>query len=104
MIAINIDVTKIDKTALYDGKKGKYLSLTLRENKDGRDKYGNDGFVTQDIGKERRAKGERGAILGNYKTIGGLIGEPSQHQQSKQDGYQSPGKGWEDEECDEIPF
>lgn len=70
MITININVTKIDKTALYDGKNGKYLSLVLWENKDGPDQYGNAGFVTQDLGKGRREAGEKGAILGNYKIVG----------------------------------
>jgi hypothetical protein len=67
MHTIKINVTRIDKTALFPGKNGKYLDLVLWENKDGRDQYGNDGFVTQDIGKERRLAGEKGPILGNWK-------------------------------------
>ena len=54
MIAINIDVKKIEKAALFVGQKGTYLNLTLMDSKDGTDQYGNDGFVVQDIGKERR--------------------------------------------------
>jgi len=73
MIAININVTKIDKTGLYDGKNGKYLALTLFENKNGKDQYGNDGFVAQDLGKDRRQAGEKGAILGNFKHVGGFV-------------------------------
>ena len=100
MIAININVTKIDKSALYEGKNGKYLALTLHENKDGKDRFGNDGFVAQDIGKDRRMKGEKGAILGNYKRIGGII-EPKQdaHNQTKANGYQP-----QDDGCEDIPF
>ena len=64
---LSIDVMKIDKPALFKGKKGTYLGLTLLENKDGKDKYGNDGFVVQDIGKERRLAGEKGPIVGNWK-------------------------------------
>ena len=69
MQTLNIDVTKIDKNALYKGKKGTYLNLTLLENRDGEDQYGNHGFIIQDIGKERREAGERGPILGNWKHL-----------------------------------
>lgn len=69
MITVNINVSEIDKTALYEGKKGKYLSLTLIEAKEGTDKYGNSHMVVQDLGKERRAAGEKGPILGNAKTL-----------------------------------
>ena len=67
MRTANIDVSKIDKTAIYEGKKGKYIDLIFFDNRDGRDQYGNDGFVKQGISKERRDAGERGPILGNWK-------------------------------------
>jgi hypothetical protein len=67
MRTAKINVSKIDKSALFDGKAGKYLDLAFFENKDGTDQYGNDGFVTQDIGKERRLAGERGPIIGNWR-------------------------------------
>lgn len=70
MKTIRINVTKIDESAIYEGKNGKYVDLVLFENKDGEDQYGNLGFVTQDIGKDRRLAGERGPILGNWKEIG----------------------------------
>lgn len=69
MQSLNINVTKIDKTALFEGKNGKYLNLTLMENRDGQDQYGNDGFIVQDLGKERRMAGEKGPILGNWKHL-----------------------------------
>ncbi len=70
MKTANINVTKIDKTALYEGKNGKYLSLVFFDNKEGPDQFGNDGFVTQDLGKERRMAGEKGPIIGNWKEVG----------------------------------
>lgn len=70
MRTANINVTRIDKSALYEGKNGKYLSLVFFDNKDGPDQFGNDGFVTQDIGKERRMAGEKGPIIGNWKEVG----------------------------------
>ena len=69
MKAISIDVTKLDKSAFYVGKKGTYLNLTLFDNRDGVDAYGHSGFVVQDLGKERRMKGEKGEILGNWKEL-----------------------------------
>jgi hypothetical protein len=69
MQRLNINVSLIDKSELYEGKKGKYLSLTLFENRDGEDQYGNAGFIVQDIGKERREAGQKGPIIGNWKHV-----------------------------------
>lgn len=89
-ISIKIDVTKLDKSAFYKGSKGIYATIIAWPTKDGQpDQYGNDGFVTQDLGKDRRLAGEKGAILGNFKTIGGV--QQSQAQQPQEDE-------------DEIPF
>ncbi len=66
-ILVKIDVTKIDKSRLYEGKKGVYLDAVLFENKDGESKYGDDGFVVQSLSQEDRAKGEKGAIIGNWR-------------------------------------
>jgi len=66
-ILVKIDVTKIDKSRLYEGKKGVYLDAVLFENKDGESKYGDDGFVVQSISQEARANGEKGAIIGNWR-------------------------------------
>ncbi len=66
-IEAKIDVTKILKEHLFVGQKGKYLDVQLIENKAGRDKYGNDGFVVQRVSKEARESGVKGPILGNWK-------------------------------------
>lgn len=70
MIKLSINVTKIDKSHLIEGKAGKYLELILNENKNGVDQYGNEGFVTQGVSKAAREAGQRGPIVGNYKTVG----------------------------------
>lgn len=65
MITLSIDVTKIDKTLLKEGKSGqKYLDLVLHERDDS---YGNNFMVVQSLPKERRDAGEKGKILGNGK-------------------------------------
>ena len=96
MIAINIDVKKIDKAALFIGKKGTYLNMTLMENREGVDQYGNEGFIVQDIGMPRRQAGERGAILGNWKTV-----KPAQAPQAP---VQPQAQVQADDELDDIPF
>jgi hypothetical protein len=66
MIKLKIDTRKISHADLYEGKKGTYLDAVLMDNRDGRDNYGNDGFIVQSISKEKRNKGERGPIIGNW--------------------------------------
>jgi hypothetical protein len=68
MITVKINVSKIDKTHLFEGKSGKYLDLVLRETPN--DKYGNDYMVVQGVSKEARQKGVKGPILGNAKNFG----------------------------------
>lgn len=67
-IRVKIDVSKIDKSQLFKGVKGTYLDLYLYPTPD--DKYGNDFRVTQDVSKEARQAGQKGAILGNAKFAG----------------------------------
>ncbi len=66
-ISIKIDVTKIDKAALYKGEKGTYLTLVVWPNRDGDDDYGNYASVKQDLGKDRRD--EKAPYIGNAKII-----------------------------------
>ncbi len=69
MITVKIDVTKVDKARLFEGKNGaKYLDLVLIESQS--DRYGNDFMVVQSVTKEERLAGVKGAILGNGKHLG----------------------------------
>lgn len=68
-IKIKIDVSKISKADLYQGKKGIYLDAVLYENRDGQSQYGDDGYVVQGISKEKRDAGERGPIVGNWRHM-----------------------------------
>lgn len=102
MQTIKINVTRIDKSALFEGKNGKYLDLVLFENKNGPDQYGNHGFVMQDIGKERRDRGEKGPILGNWKEVGGTVPKRQDaHNTAKANAYQPQPDA---DDGDEIPF
>ena len=106
MQKLNIDVTKIQKSEIYEGKKGKYLSLTLFENRDGTDQYGNDGFIVQEISQKRREVGEKGPIIGNWKHVGQ---SSAGRDRTPQDAYKKPQKpakndsSWIDEPLDDGP-
>jgi hypothetical protein len=101
-IDISLDVSKIDKTALYESPKTgkKYLNLTvlLREEKD---KYQNDGFIVQKISKERKAAGEKGAILGNAKIMDWDAPRQSMHGSEESNGYAPQAQ---DDDDSSIPF
>ena len=99
--SINIDVTKLDKSAFYQGQKGTYASLTIHIHDDGPDQYGNESMVTQDLGKERRLAGEKGPILGNGKWLAKGNGGKSQPAPAKT--TESPTSQTEDD-GDSIPF
>ena len=73
MIEIKIDVQKIDKSRLYKGKQGTYLTAVLIPTPDG--KYG-DYMVVEGIRKEEREAGKKGTILGNGKNLVKKESEP----------------------------
>lgn len=68
MIKIKIDCTKIEKKRLFAGKNGaQYLDAVLIETPDS--KFDQDYMIVQDVTKEEREAGTRGAILGNAKIM-----------------------------------
>ncbi len=64
-ITIKVDVSKIDKSKMFECKKGTYLDVVLIPTPG--DKYGNDYMAVQGISLEEREAGQRGEILGNAK-------------------------------------
>ena len=68
MIVVKIDVSKISKEDLFQGKKGTYLDIILWETPD--NEYGNDYVARQGISKERSDAGVKGEILGNAECKG----------------------------------
>lgn len=99
-----IDVTKIDKrflkrVALKGGREAVYLSLRLVENRDGKDLYGNDGFVSQSIPKEARDAGDKAPILGNWKHSERRQEQPAKPAQTRREAAPDP-----DELPDDIPW
>jgi hypothetical protein len=85
------------------------MDVTLMDNKNGPDDYGNDGFATLDLGKDRRLAGERGPILGNWKDLdlGGSGNQrqgrdvPASEAMKKRNNQASEP---DEEEVDDVPF
>ena len=74
LISASLDVTKIDKSRIHVGEKGKYLDITLIETPNSQ--YGDDYMVVQSVTKEEREQGVKGNILGNGKIFGNDRREP----------------------------
>jgi len=64
-IEVRIDVTKIDKARLYQGEKGKYLTMTAFVDPVNADQYGNNGMVTHKKNQDE----SQAPILGNTKVF-----------------------------------
>jgi len=63
----NINLSKIDKSKIYVGEKGKYLPIVVWIN-DELDKYGNIASVQQGQTKEESEAKVQKVYLGNLKT------------------------------------
>lgn len=79
MVALNIDVSKIDKTRIFVGEKGKYLStvLQLEVDESAVDQYGNSGMLLHSLNKEERDAGVKLPVLANAKIIGRYGSQPA---------------------------
>ena len=55
-----IDVLKLLKQYFFTGAKGTYMDFQTFIEIDVKDEFGNNGFISQDLGKEARARGEKG--------------------------------------------
>lgn len=99
-IKIQIDVTKINKDLLYQGKKGEYLNLVAFPLKSGPKENGDTHTVFHDITQEQRESGVENKILGNLRlpSENDRPGERVQHF-PKDDGVQRDSDG-----SDSVPF
>jgi|SRR3990167_2107099 len=96
-ISVKLDVTKIDKDKLYQGKNGKYLDLTLFLDTEETSEYGDNGTVTQSASKEDREAGRKPPIIGNAKVFY-QSGQPKQAQKDTGNQHQAQNMG------DDVPF
>lgn len=84
---IKIDVSKISKSRLFKGAKGTYLDCVLIESKN----EFSDFMIIEQVTKEEREAGVKGAIIGN----GSYFGQQQQGQPEQQP---------VNEELGELPF
>ena len=68
IIKASIDLTKIPKDKIYEGKKGKYLPITITLNNDV-DQFGNQGPVVVEQTKDERDAKAAKTYLGNVKVV-----------------------------------
>jgi len=76
LITAKIDLTLVDMTRLFEGKKlnrkglnARYLDIVLMPTPN--NAFGDTHMIVQSITKEERESGMRGEILGNAKEKGG---------------------------------
>lgn len=95
MINISINVNKIDKDKLFQGKNGKYLNVTVDQLKEP-DTYGNTHTVYITPTKEERAAKAAKVYLGSGKEF--VFN--NQSQQANQNNNYNPNP----EETSDLPF
>ena len=110
-VSLKIDVSKIEKARLFKGQKGVYLDATVFIDTAQLDQWGNSGMITQDVKKEEKDQGVKGAILGNCKVFWNDAGQQPQQAAPQQQQYQQapqaqpqPQAGGFDDFDDDIPF
>ena len=64
----SIDVTKLDKTRFYQGKKGTYANLTVFVDSE-QSQYGDNGIISEQLSKEEREQKLQLPIIGNVKIF-----------------------------------
>ena len=82
IIAASIDLSKIDRTRIIEGKNGaKYYNITVVVNDD-KNQYDQDVAITQGQTKEEREAKASKVYLGNGKTVWTNNAQPSASNES----------------------
>ena len=109
---ISINVSMLDKSRFYKGKKGTYAKLTCFVDTEETSQYGYNGTITQELSKEDRNNGIKLPIIGNAKVFwqdGQSKSTNKQQtrkpeQQSQKTGYQNNQSNGYDDGHGDIPF
>ena len=68
-VNLKVDVSKLDKSRFFQGKKGTYVDLTTFIDTEKTGDYGDNGTITQSTSKEERQSGVKMPICGNVKVF-----------------------------------
>lgn len=108
LIKINIDVMKIDKDRLVDGKNGaKRLNAEVWIDTENPGKYGDHGGIYMSQTKDERDAKDKRIYIGNATDVFASKDQQSQPRQSGQRHQPANEKGWDKfdkEEGGDIPF
>lgn len=100
IIKASIDLTKIPKEKIVDGKKGKYINIVVNVNND-TDQFGNQASVVVDQTKEERDAKTAKTYLGNGKVVwsDGQFPDPTPYE-GRSNGAPKP----QAQPADDLPF
>lgn len=101
-INFSIDVTKLDKSRFFKGKKGTYAKLTCFVDTEETSQFGDNGTITQELSKEDRDNGVKLPILGNAKIFW-KDGQSGQQRPGRQPQQNNQNNGYDDV-LDDLPF
>jgi hypothetical protein len=103
IIKASINLNEIPKHKIIDGKKGKYLPITITLN-DEVDQFGNQGPVMVEQSKEERESKAAKVYLGNVKVVwtNGQNVAAAVNDQQKQ-GARQPAQSFAPQ-ADDLPF
>ena len=68
-VNLKVDVSKLDKSRFFQGKKGTYVDLTTFIDTEKAGEYGDNGTIAQSTSKEERQNGVKMPICGNAKVF-----------------------------------
>lgn len=106
IITAKIDVTKIPKDRIFEGKNGKYIDILIFEN-DEPDKFDNTHNIQLSRSKEERASNAKKIYLGNGKWLDfGQRGQQQRREAPRRDYKPKAQETFapDDDDSTEIPF
>ena len=89
IIGASINLSGIDKSRLIKGKKGTYGDFTIHLNSEV-DKYGNNGFITQQRSKEERDANQQMEIIGKVRILWEDNAQPEPDSKNMEDSNELP--------------
>jgi hypothetical protein len=102
IINASINLNNIDKTKIINGKKGKYLPISISIN-DEVDQFGNQGPITISQTKEEREAKTAKTYLGNVKVVWTNGNNVAAAPRDGQPAQQAPAQSLSPQD-DDLPF